>query len=251
MRGLENKVIILTGGGSGLGRGMTHRLAAAGARVMVFDLNLAGAEETVAKLGGCHAFAVDISDYDACSAAVEAVVARHGQVHGLVNNAGWDAAAPFLQTEPKLWRKIVDINLYGPLNMHHVTLPHMLANGGGKIVNIASDAGRVGSSGEAVYSACKGGVIAFGKTVSRELARQGVTINTVCPGPSDTPLFEDFAGPGERGVKLREALARSIPLKRLGQPEDVAGIVAFLLSDEADFIVGQTISVSGGLTMHG
>ena len=135
--------------------------------------------------------------------------------------------------------------------MHHNVIPHMLAQGGGKIINIASDAGRVGSSGEAVYSACKGGVIAFGKTLSRELGRKGVLVNTVCPGPSDTPLFADFAGEGEAGEKLKASLARSIPLKRLGTADDIAGIVAFLASDDANFIVGQTISVSGGLTMHG
>ncbi len=135
--------------------------------------------------------------------------------------------------------------------MHHVVVPRMLQRGGGKVVNIASDAGRVGSSGEAVYSACKGGMIAFGKTLCREVARKGVIINTVCPGPSDTPLFAAFAGDGEAGEKLRAALERSIPMRRLGTPEDVAGIVTFLASSEADFIVGQTISVSGGLSMHG
>ena len=135
--------------------------------------------------------------------------------------------------------------------MHHVTVPRMLQRGGGKVINIASDAGRVGSSGESVYSAAKGGIIAFGKTLSRELARKGVIVNTVCPGPSDTPLFADFAGEGEAGEKLRASLARSIPLRRLGTPEDIAGLVTFLASEEANFIVGQTISVSGGLTMHG
>ena len=145
----------------------------------------------------------------------------------------------------------MEINLFGPLNMHHIVVPRMIARGGGKVVNIGSDAGRVGSSGESVYSACKGGIIAFGKTLSREVARQGVTINNICPGPSDTPLFADFAGEGEAAEKLKASLARAIPLRRLGTPEDVAGLVAFLCSDEANFIVGQTISVSGGLTMHG
>ena len=255
MRGLKDKVAIVTGAGSGLGRGMAQRLAAEGVKVAIMDLNLAGAQETAAAISGdggiASAHEVDIADYAACEAGVAAAEAEHGPVDVLVNNAGWDKAMPFLDTEPSLWRKIVDINLYGPLNMHHVVAPGMLARGGGKIINIASDAGRVGSSGEAVYSACKGGVIAFGKTLSRELARKGVIVNTVCPGPSDTPLFADFAGEGEAGEKLRSALERSIPMRRLGTADDIAGVVTFLASAEADFVVGQTISVSGGLTMHG
>lgn len=231
---------------------MAQRLADEGVRVAICDIDRAGAETTLGTLAVTGVVVeMDISDYAQCRAGLERVEDELGRVDILVNNAGWDAAAPFLDTEPELWRKIIDINLYGPLNMHHVVLPHMLENGGGKIVNIASDAGRVGSSGEAVYSACKGGIIAFTKTMSRELGRKGVIINTVCPGPSDTPLFAEFAGEGERGEKLRASLARSIPLRRLGTADDIAGIVAFLSSGEADFIVGQTVSVSGGLTMHG
>ena len=255
MRGLKGKTAIITGAGSGLGRGMALRLAEEGVAVAVLDLNLSGAQQTVNQIadagGGGLAVQVDIADYAACTAAIDEVEQALGPVDILVNNAGWDKAMPFLDSDPELWRKIVDINLYGPLNMHHIAAPRMLERGGGKIINIASDAGRVGSSGESVYSACKGGIIAFSKTLSRELARKGVIVNTVCPGPSDTPLFADFAGEGEAGEKLRASLARSIPMKRLGTPEDIAGVVAFLASDEADFIVGQTISVSGGLTMHG
>jgi 2-hydroxycyclohexanecarboxyl-CoA dehydrogenase len=255
MRGLRGKVAIITGAGSGLGRGMAVRMAEEGVAIAVLDLNLAGAQQTVDAIvsAGGRGLAVetDIADYAACEAAVAQAEVDLGPLDILVNNAGWDKAMPFLQTDPELWRKIIDINLYGPLNMHHVTVPRMLQHGGGKVINIASDAGRVGSSGESVYSACKGGIIAFGKTLSRELARGGVIINTVCPGPSDTPLFADFAGEGDTGDKFRASLARSIPLKPLGTPEDIAGMVAFLASDEANFIVGQTISVSGGLTMHG
>ncbi len=255
MRGLEDRTAIVTGAGSGLGRGMATRLAEEGARVAILDIDESGGAATrdlIADSGGSAiAIKLDIADYAACAEAVAEVNARWGSVDVLVNNAGWDRAESFVDTDPDLWRKIIDINLYGPLNMHHVTLPLMMAAGGGKIINIASDAGRIGSSGEAVYSACKGGVIAFGKTVSREMARQGIIVNTVCPGPSDTPLFDAFAGEGERGAKLRQALERSIPLRRLGTPDDIAGIVAFLASDDANFIVGQTISVSGGLTMHG
>ena len=255
MRGLAGRKAIVTGGGSGIGRAISQRLAEEGCHVGIFDVNKAGADETVATIssasGRAGAHHVDITDFEAVRGAVEQFEADHGPIDILVNNAGWDKAVPFLQSDLPLWKKIIDINLYGPLNLHHIVVPRIIAQGGGRIVNIASDAGRNGSSGEAVYSACKAGVIAFGKTLSRETARKGVIINTVCPGPSDTPLFASFAGDGEGGAKLRASLERSIPLGRLGQPEDIAGIVAFLLSEEARFIVGQTISVSGGLTMHG
>ena len=255
MRGLEDRVAIVTGAGSGLGRGMARRLAEEGAKVAILDLNLDGARATAEQIeadgGRACAVQADIVDHEACVAAVAQVAQTLGPVSILVNNAGWDQAGPFIDLDPAVWRRIIDINLYGPLNMHHAVLPGMLAAGGGKIVNIASDAGRVGSSGEAVYSACKGGIIAFGKTLCRELARKGIIVNAVCPGPSDTPLFADFAGEGEAGDKLRAALERAIPLRRLGTPQDIAGMVAFLASSDADFIVGQTISVSGGLSMHG
>jgi len=252
LRGLDGKTAVVTGAGSGLGRGMAMRLAQEGVKVAVLDINVAGAQETIEMISGAGmAVETDICSYAACEAAIDLVEARLGNVDVLVNNAGWDKAMPFIDTDPELWRKIVDINLYGPLNMHHITVPRMMQRGGGKVINIASDAGRVGSSGEAVYSACKGGIIAFSKTLSREAARKGVIINNVCPGPSDTPLFADFAGDGEAGEKLRAALERSIPLRRLGTAEDIAGIVTFLASEEAGFIVGQTISVSGGLSMHG
>ena len=251
MRGLKDKVAIVTGAGSGLGRGMAQRLSEEGARVIVFDINEEGGRATASSLDEGGFRQIDIASYEACEGGVASVVEEYGSVDVLVNNAGWDKAMPFLDTDPELWQKIIAINLYGPLNMHHVVLPQMLSQGRGKIVNITSDAGRVGSSGEAVYSACKGGIAAFSKTVARELGRKGININTVCPGPSDTPLFADFAGEGEAGEKLRASLERSIPLRRLGTAEDISGMVAFLASDDADFIIGQTISVSGGLTMHG
>jgi len=168
-----------------------------------------------------------------------------------VNNAGWDRFVNFVDTTPDLWDQIIAINLRGPLNMSHYVLKGMVARGSGRIVNIASDAGRVGSSAEAVYSACKGGIIAFTKTVAREVARKGITLNSVCPGPTDTPLLAAVAGADERGQKIRAALVSAIPMKRVGQPEDIPGAVCFLASDDASFITGQTISVSGGLTMHG
>ncbi len=253
MRGLSGKRVIVTGGGSGIGRKVCERFGEEGAEVFIFDLNGEGARATAEKIlstgGDAQAFQVDISDETAVGEAV-ATVESGGPVDILINNAGWDKMAPFLETDKALWKKIIEINLYGPLYMHHAVLPGMVMKGEGRVINIASDAGRVGSSGEAVYSACKGGIISFGKTIARELARDGVRINTVCPGPTDTPLFDDFAK-GELGEKIKDGLKRAIPLKRLATPEDFPGIVCFLASDEASFITGQTISVSGGLTMHG
>ena len=188
----------------------------------------------------------DVEDWVAWIAEFES----GGPIDVLVNNAGWDVIKPFLDTDPDLWKKVIDINLYGPLNMHHAVLPGMVKNGGGRVVNIASDAGRVGSSGEAVYSACKGGIISFTKTVARELARKGIQLNAVAPGPTDTPRFAQGAE-GEAGQKIAEGLKQAIPMKRLAQPTDYPGIICFLSSDDAGFITGQVISVSGGLSMHG
>lgn len=255
MRGLEGRRAIVTGGGSGIGRAICQRLVEEGCQIGVFDINRAGAEETVAttlgKSGRARAYEVDITDLSAVKAAVERFEAESGPTDILVNNAGWDKAVPFLQSDPDLWQKIIGINLYGPLHLHAAVLPGMVARRSGRVINIASDAGRVGSSGEAVYSACKGGIISFTKTLARELARSSINLNAVCPGPTDTPLFADFAGDSEAGLKIVEGLKRAIPLRRLGTPADYPGIVAFLASDDAAYITGQTISVSGGLTMHG
>jgi 2-hydroxycyclohexanecarboxyl-CoA dehydrogenase len=255
MRGLAGRNTIVTGGASGIGRALCQRLGEEGCIVSVFDLNLEGAKKTVEAInvagGRGAAFEVDIASLDAVRAGVAASEEQHGPTEILVNNAGWDRILPFLQSEPELWKKVVDINLYGPLNLHYAVLPGMVERGYGRVVNISSDAGRVGSSGEAVYSAAKGGIISFTKTMARELARSGIRLNTVCPGPTDTPLFAEVAGEGEVGQKIAEGLRRAIPLKRLATPEDYPGIVAFLASDDAGFITGQTISVSGGLTMHG
>lgn len=255
MRGLTGKNVLITGAASGIGRATALRFAEEGANVGILDLDLEGAQETVAQLkahdGKVRAEQADISDYANVQSAVAALEGEMGAFDVLVNNAGWDKAAPFLQTEPELWQKIVAINLMGPLNLHHIVVAGMVARGGGKVVNVASDAGRVGSSGEAVYSACKGGIISFGKTLARELARSNVQINTVCPGPTDTPLLASFKPEGEAGDKLIASLQRAIPMRRLGQPEDYPGMIVFLASADADYITGQTISVSGGLTMHG
>jgi 2-hydroxycyclohexanecarboxyl-CoA dehydrogenase len=188
----------------------------------------------------------DISSYGEAQRALGSRV-----IDILINNAGWDRFQNFLDTKPQEWEELIDINLRGPLNMHHLVAPQMAARGTGRIINIASDAARVGSSGESVYSACKGGLVAFSKTLARELARKGVTVNVVCPGPTDTPILRGFLGEGEAGTKVYEALVRAIPMKRVGQPDDIPGIVTFLASAEAGFITGQVISVSGGLTMAG
>lgn len=255
MRGLQGKVAVVTGGAGGIGAALCKRLAAAGCKVAIFDVDEAGAARVavdIAAAGGqAQAFRVDLTDQASVNAAVADTEAALGPVDILVNNAGWDRAGPFLDSDKALWDKIVAVNLYGPLYMHHAVLRGMSARGTGRVINIASDAARVGSSGEAVYAFCKGGLVAFSKTMAREVARKQVTVNVVCPGPTDTALFRDFAGEGERGDKLRAALASAIPFRRLGQPEDVPGIVAFLASDEAAFITGQVISVSGGLTMAG
>jgi 2-hydroxycyclohexanecarboxyl-CoA dehydrogenase len=255
MRGLEGKAAIVTGGGGGIGSAICRRLGEAGARVGVFDLDESAAQRTVEALlaegATAKAYGVDITDHAAITGAVEAFEQDIGPTDVLVNNAGWDKFAYFLTTEPDLWRKIIAINLEGPINLHHAVLKGMQARRSGRVVNIASDAGRVGSSMEAVYSGAKGGIIAFTKTMAREMARSGVTLNVVCPGPTETPLLEALTGSGDQGARIHEGLKRAIPLGRLGQPEDIAGMVAFLASDEAAYITGQVISVSGGLTMHG
>ncbi len=242
MRGLNGRRIILTGGASGIGRAAALRLAEEGCELALFDLDQAGAQATAAQCQRAHAYRVDITD----AAEVEAAAKAFGAADGLANIAGWDTPVEFLDTDRALWDKVIQINLYGPLNMHHVVVRGMAERGFGRVVNVASDAGRVGSSGEAVYAACKGGLIAFTKTLARELARKGVTLNVVCPGPTDTPLFDNFRA---ASPSIGDALARAIPLRRLGRPDDYAGMIAFLLSDEACYMTGQTISISGGLTM--
>ncbi|THF59258.1 2-hydroxycyclohexanecarboxyl-CoA dehydrogenase [Pseudothauera rhizosphaerae] len=255
MKGIKGKTVIVTGGGGGIGSAICRRFAEDGAAVAVFDIARDAAEGVAAGIrdggGKAGAFAVDLTSQESVIAAVAAAEAQLGPAGVLVNNAGWDQAGPFLKTDKALWEKIVAVNLYGALYMHHAVLAGMAARGAGRVINVASDAARVGSSGEAVYAFCKGGLVAFSKTMARELARKRINVNVVCPGPTDTALFRDFAGEGEQGEKLRDALTKAIPFGRLGQPEDLPGIVAFLASDEASFITGQVISVSGGLTMAG
>ncbi|GAA3955929.1 3-oxoacyl-ACP reductase family protein [Gordonia caeni] len=242
---LDQKIAFVTGAGQGIGAAIARRLAADGATVVVTDLNADTAAQTAAELGnGAIGLQVDVTDRDSVNAAVDVAVERFGRIDVLVNNAGWDKGEPFVDSTPQTWDRIIGINLYGVLNTCKKVAPLMIEQGSGKIVNLGSDAGRVGSSGEAVYAAAKGGVIAFTKSLARETARNSVNVNCVCPGPTDTALFASMGG-----EKLREALQKAIPMRRLGQPDDLASAVAFLASDDAGFITGQTVSVSGGLTM--
>jgi 2-hydroxycyclohexanecarboxyl-CoA dehydrogenase len=216
--------------------------------VAVADLLADGAEETAAEIGGLGV-SLDVTDSSSVAAAVDRVSSELGPVSIVVNNAGWDELRPFLDTDEDFWRRVVDVNFMGMLRVTKAVLPAMADAEWGRVVNIGSDAGRVGSSLESVYSGAKGGVIAFTKTIAREVARSGVTANIVCPGPTRTPLLEGMAGEDEKGQKLIAGLERAVPMRRLGEPEDVAAAVAFLASDRAGYITGQTLSVSGGLTM--
>ncbi|OGB69216.1 MAG: 2-hydroxycyclohexanecarboxyl-CoA dehydrogenase [Burkholderiales bacterium RIFOXYC12_FULL_65_23] len=255
MSKLQAKTVIVTGGAGGIGGATCRRFAAEGAKVAVFDMNLEAAEQVAADIraagGQAAAFKCDITDRAAVDAAVAATEAQLGPVDVLVNNAGWDVFKPFVKTVPAEWSKLIDINLTGALHMLHAVLPGMSERKSGRIVNIASDAARGGSSGEAVYSACKGGLVALSKTLAREHARHNITVNVVCPGPTDTALLAGVAEGARDPAKLIEAFRSAIPLGRLGQPDDLASAIVFFGSDDASFITGQVISVSGGLTMHG
>lgn len=255
MRGLQDKNAFVTGAGGAIGSAIAARLAAEGARVGVIDLNASTANEVAGQIekdgGTAHAIAIDATDPTAVSAAVDEFEEKLGRIDVLVNGVGWDKPYKFIETEPDFWQKLVQINLITVLaTCHTVGRRFAEREHAGKIINIASDAGRVGSSGEAVYSACKGGVISFTKSLARELARYGVCVNAVAPGPTQTPLLESFKD-GGYGERLFGSLSKMIPFRRLADPADIEGIVAFLASSDASYITGQVISVSGGLTMHG
>jgi 2-hydroxycyclohexanecarboxyl-CoA dehydrogenase len=238
MKNLEGKTVIVTGGGGGIGGATCRRLAAEGAKVAVFDMNMEAAQkvaDAIQATGGmAAAFACNITDRAQVDAAVADTEAQLGPIDVLVNNAGWDVFKPFVKTVPAEWDKLIAINLTGALHMHHAVLPGMVARNYGRIVNIASDAARGGS-----------------KTLAREHARNNITVNVVCPGPTDTALLAGVAEGARDPAKLIEAFRSAIPLGRLGQPDDLASAIAFFGSDDASFITGQVISVSGGLTMHG
>jgi len=255
MQRFQNKTVIVTGGGGGIGGATCRRFGREGARVAVFDLNYEAARKVAADIqqagGKAEAFECDITRRSSVDAAVAAAEAKLGPIDVLVNNAGWDVFRPFTKTEPAQWDKLIAINLTGALHMHQAVLPGMSTRKAGRIVNIASDAARVGSSGEAVYAACKGGLVAFSKTIAREHARHGITVNVVCPGPTDTALFADYKEGAGSPEKLEEAFRRSIPLGRIGQPDDLPGAILFFASDDAAYVTGQVLSVSGGLTMNG
>ncbi|MDP2771888.1 MAG: SDR family oxidoreductase [Giesbergeria sp.] len=229
--------------------------SAEGAKVAVFDMDLEAAEKVAADIraagGQAAAFQCNITDRAQVDAAVAATEAQLGPIAVLVNNAGWDIFKPFVKTVPDEWDKLIAINLTGALHMLHAVLPGMVERKYGRIVNVASDAARGGSSGEAVYAACKGGLVALSKTLAREHARQSITVNVVCPGPTDTALLAGVAEGARDPAKLIEAFKSAIPLGRLGQGDDLAAAIAFMGSDDASFVTGQVLSVSGGLTMHG
>jgi 2-hydroxycyclohexanecarboxyl-CoA dehydrogenase len=247
-----DRVALVTGGARGIGRAIALALAADGRAVAVGDLLEDDANGTASEVEaeGARALAVplDVTDSESVELAVEGIRDELGPIEILVNNAGWDELKPFLETDEPFWDRVIEINFKGALRTTSTILPAMVEAGWGRLVNIGSDAGRVGSSMESVYSGAKGGVIAFTKTIAREVARSGVTANAVCPGPTRTPMLEGMTE-GEEGAKLIGALERAVPMRRLGEPEDVAAAVAFLASERASFITGQTLSVSGGLTM--
>ena len=248
----EAPVALVTGGARGIGAAISTRLSEEGFTVAVFDVDVKAAEELVGRLPGPEASShqCDVSSYESVAASVKEVTEGWGRIDALVNNAGWDRVQPFLENDPELWDRLIGINLRGAIHLCHLVLPHMVSEGRGSVVNVASDAGRVGSSGETVYAACKGGVIALTKSLAREMAGHGVRVNCVCPGPTDTPLLAEIRSE-ETGNRIIEAIVRATPLRRLAVPQDVAAAVAFFASPDSSFITGQVLSVSGGLTMAG
>jgi 2-hydroxycyclohexanecarboxyl-CoA dehydrogenase len=244
---LANKVAVVTGAASGIGRATAVAMAAAGATVAAADRDTDGLAGTLRTIGaGATAHRVDLADKQAILALRDEVVAAHGLPDVIVNAAGFDRAEPFMDNDDALWEQLAAVNFLGPVRLTRAFLePILAAQHPVKIVNIASDAGRVGSLGETVYAGTKGGLIAFTKSLAREMARYQINVNCVCPGPTDTPLFATLP------EKVREGLIRAIPFRRLATPEEVADAVLFFASGHSDFVTGQVLSVSGGLTMAG
>jgi 2-hydroxycyclohexanecarboxyl-CoA dehydrogenase len=251
---LKRKSAIVTGGGSGIGRATVMALGLEGANVAIADIALDNAKrvrDEVAACGFGSAFAcpVDLTKRSEVERMVQTVVGEFGQIDILVNCAGWDRLEPFIESTEETWDKILSINFKSVLHTAKAILPHMIERGSGKIINIASDAGRVGSSWEAVYSGAKGAVIAFSKTLARETARHHINVNVVCPGLTDTPLMQAIREQSEKTAKIVDAVIQATPFRRAAKPEEIAALVVFLASNDSDFMTGQTISVSGGLTM--
>lgn len=248
---MTQRVAIVSGAGRGIGRAIAVALAEGGYTVAVGDLREPESRETVGlieKAGGKAVFVpLDVSDSASVRSAVDETVAKLGPIDVVVNNAGWDELMPFSKTDEAFWQKVVNINYLGTLRMIHAVLPGMQERKWGRVISISSDAARVGSSFEAVYSGAKGAILSFTKTLAREVARYGITANTVCPGPTRTPGFESVIDP--TNAKLLDSMVKGVPLGRLGEPADIGAAVAFLASERAGFITGQTLSVSGGLTM--
>lgn len=242
-----NTLAVVTGAASGIGRAVAEAMATSGATVAAVDRDADGLADAVRAIGAASAgYRADLADKHAILALRDEVIAAHGLPDVIVNAAGFDRVEPFMQNDDALWESLAAVNFLGPVRLTHAFLEPILAAGHpAKIVNIASDAGRVGSVGETVYAGTKGGLIAFTKSLAREMARHRINVNCVCPGPTDTPLFASLP------EKLREGLVRAIPFRRLATPQDVAGAVLFFASGHADYITGQVLSVSGGLTMAG
>jgi 2-hydroxycyclohexanecarboxyl-CoA dehydrogenase len=250
---MQTRAAIVTGGGRGIGRAISLALARDGRSVAVADLLVDEARAVAAEIadagGSAVAVVLDVTDPASVLAGVGMATEALGPLEILVNNAGWDELRPFTDTDEQFWERVLDVNFKGALRMTHALLPAMVARGFGRIVAIGSDAARVGSSLESVYAGAKGGLIAFTKTIARESARDGVTANTVCPGPTDTPMIASIAAAGDDAERVIGAMTRAVPMRRLARPEEVAAAVAFFASEDASFITGQTLSVSGGLTM--
>ena len=246
---LDGKIALVTGGVSGIGKATALEFARQGARVIVADVNRDGGAATVAEAEAAglavEYMVLDLADLASIDACAASVLERHGRVDVLVNAAGWDRIQPFLENTSEFMDRVLAINLRGPIGLTQKLVPAMAAAGYGKIVNVASDAGRVGSLGETVYAGAKGGMIAFTKSLAREVARYRITVNCVCPGPTDTPLF------AVQPEKVRVALEKAIPFKRIAQPQEIANAILFFASARSDYVTAQVLSVSGGLTMVG
>jgi 2-hydroxycyclohexanecarboxyl-CoA dehydrogenase len=246
---LDGRTALITGGVSGIGKATAFEFARQGAKMIVADINTEGgtAAEAEARAAGLSLeyLPLDLANLESVDACAAAALDRHGRVDILINAAGWDRIQPFLENSSEFMDRVLAINLRGPIGLTQKLIPAMAANGYGKIVNVASDAGRVGSLGETVYAAAKGGMIAFTKSLARETARYQITVNCVCPGPTDTPLFQ--AQPD----KLKVALEKAIPFRRIAKPQELADAILFFASSRSDYITAQVLSVSGGLTMVG